>query len=83
VYVANKHEYQSQGELRTHLSYNETKVYIQKHMMSVKYRHLLLLFFYKLFIPIYAFLPALQYLKNASAIEVRSRPSQGTENMVV
>jgi len=47
-----------------HLSYNETKVYVQKQMMLVKSRHLLLLF-YKLSITIYAFLPALQNLKDA------------------
>jgi hypothetical protein len=44
-------------------------------MMSVKYRHLLLLF-YKISIPIYAFLPALQTLKNAPAVEVHSSSSQ-------
>jgi hypothetical protein len=43
--------------------------------MSVKYRHLLLLF-YKISIPIYAFLPALQTLKDTSAEEVRFRSSQ-------
>jgi hypothetical protein len=40
--------------------------------MSVKYRHLLLLF-YKISIPINAFLLALQNLKDTSAVEVRSR----------
>jgi hypothetical protein len=54
-----------------HLSYSETKVYIQKRMMSVKFKHLLLLF-HKISIPIYAFLPALQNFKNVSAVEVRS-----------
>jgi hypothetical protein len=44
-------------------------------MMAVKSRHLLLLF-YKISIPIYAFLPALQNLKNASAVEVCSSSSQ-------
>jgi hypothetical protein len=44
-------------------------------MMSVKYGHILLLF-YKISIPIYAFPPALQNLKNASAVEVRSSSSQ-------
>jgi hypothetical protein len=44
-------------------------------MMSVKSRHLLLLF-YKISIPIYAFLPALQNLKNVSAVEIRSSSSQ-------
>jgi hypothetical protein len=44
-------------------------------MMSVKSRHLLLLF-YKISIPIYAFLPALQNRKDASAAEVRSSSSQ-------
>jgi hypothetical protein len=43
--------------------------------MSVKSRHLLLLF-YKISILIYAFLPALQNLKNVSAVEVRSSSSQ-------
>jgi hypothetical protein len=43
--------------------------------MSVKFRHLLLLF-YKIPIPIYAFLPAMQNLKNVSAVEVRSSSSQ-------
>jgi len=44
-------------------------------MISVKSRHLLLLF-NKLPIPIYAFLPVLQNLKDASAVEVRSSSSQ-------
>jgi hypothetical protein len=44
-------------------------------MMSVKYWHLLLLF-YKISIPIYAFLPALKTLKSASVVEVRSGSSQ-------
>jgi hypothetical protein len=44
-------------------------------MMSVKSKHILLLF-YKYSIPIYAFLPALQNLKYASAVEVRSSSSQ-------
>jgi hypothetical protein len=44
-------------------------------MMSVKSRHLLLLF-YKISIPIYAFLPALQNFLDASAVEVRSSFSQ-------
>jgi hypothetical protein len=44
-------------------------------MMSVKSRNILLLF-YKISIPIYAFLPALQNLKDASAIEDRSSSSQ-------
>jgi hypothetical protein len=35
-------------------------------MMSVKPRHLLLLF-YKIFVPMFVFLPALQNLKNASS----------------
>jgi hypothetical protein len=39
--------------------------------MSVKYGHLLLLF-YRISIPIYAFLPALQNLKDASAVEACS-----------
>jgi hypothetical protein len=43
--------------------------------MSVKSRHILLLF-YKVSIPIYAFLPELQNIKNASAVEVRSSSSQ-------
>jgi hypothetical protein len=43
--------------------------------MPVKSRHLLLLFC-KIFIPIYAFLPALQDLKDASVVEVRFSPSQ-------
>jgi hypothetical protein len=42
---------------------------------SVKSKHLSLLF-YKIFAPIYAFLPALQNLKYASSIEVRSSSSQ-------
>jgi hypothetical protein len=62
------------GEGQTELSYNETKVYIQKQIMSVKSRHLLLLF-YKISIPIYAFLSPLQNLKDASAVEVRSSSS--------
>jgi hypothetical protein len=49
-------------------------VYTQK-LMSVKSKHLLLLL-YKISIPIYAFLPALQNLKDASAVEVRSSSSQ-------
>jgi len=44
-------------------------------MISVKSRHLLLLF-YKIPIPIYAFLPVLQNLTDASAAEVRSRSLQ-------
>jgi hypothetical protein len=44
-------------------------------MNSVKSRHILLLF-YKISIPIYAFLPTLQTLKYASAIEIRSSSSQ-------
>jgi hypothetical protein len=44
-------------------------------MMSVKSRHHLLLL-YKISIPIYAFLPALQNLKDASAVEVRSSSLQ-------
>jgi hypothetical protein len=36
----------------------------------------LLLLLYKISIPIYAFLPALQNLKDASAAEVRSSSSQ-------
>jgi len=44
-------------------------------MMSVKSGHLLLLF-YKISILIYAFLPALQNLKDASAVEVCSSPLQ-------
>jgi hypothetical protein len=51
------------------------KVYIHKKMISVKSRHLLLLL-YKISIPIYTFLPTLQNLKNASAVEVRSSSSQ-------
>jgi hypothetical protein len=43
--------------------------------MSVKSRQLLLLS-YKISIPIYAFLPEFQNLKNASAVEVRSSSSQ-------
>jgi hypothetical protein len=43
--------------------------------MSVKSKHLLLLS-YKISILIHAFLPALQNLKNASAVEVRSSSSQ-------
>jgi hypothetical protein len=43
--------------------------------MSVKSRHLLLLL-YKISFPIYAFLPALQNLKDASAVQVRSSSSQ-------
>jgi hypothetical protein len=58
-----------------HLFYNEIKVYIQKQMMSVKFRHILL-FSYKVPIPIYAFLSALQDLKNALAIEVHSSSLQ-------
>jgi hypothetical protein len=45
-------------------------VYTQKEM-SIKFRHILLLF-YKISIPIFAFLPALQNLKDASVVEVRS-----------
>jgi hypothetical protein len=44
-------------------------------MISVKSRHLLLLF-NKLPIPLYAFLPVLQNLTDASAAEVRSSSSQ-------
>jgi hypothetical protein len=44
-------------------------------MMLVKSRHLLLLF-YKISFPIYAFLPALQNLKDTSAAEIRSSSSQ-------
>jgi hypothetical protein len=50
------------------------KAYIQK-VMSVKSGHILLLL-YKISIPIYEFLPALQDLKDASAVEVRSSSSQ-------
>jgi hypothetical protein len=46
-----------------------------KKKMSVKCRHVLLLF-YKISIQIYAFLPALQNLKDASAVEVRFSSSQ-------
>jgi hypothetical protein len=51
------------------------KEYIQKQMKSLKYRHILLLF-YKISIPIYAFLPTSQNLKDASAVEVCSSSSQ-------
>jgi len=44
-------------------------------MMSVKSRHLSLLF-YKISIPIYAFLLELQNLKDASVIEIRFSSSQ-------
>jgi hypothetical protein len=44
-------------------------------MMTVKSKHFLLLL-YKLSIQIYAFLPALQDVKNASAVKVRSSSSQ-------
>jgi hypothetical protein len=44
-------------------------------MMSVKLRYLLLRF-YRISIPIYAFLPALQNLEDAPAVEVRSSSSQ-------
>jgi hypothetical protein len=44
-------------------------------MLSVKSRHLLLLIL-KIPIPVYAFLLALQNLKDASAVEVRSSSSQ-------
>jgi hypothetical protein len=44
-------------------------------MMSIISRHLLL-HFYKISIPIYAFLPALQNIKSVSAVEVRSSSSQ-------
>jgi hypothetical protein len=44
-------------------------------MLLVKFRNLLLLF-YKMSIPIYAFLPALQNLKDAPAVEVGSSSSQ-------
>jgi hypothetical protein len=40
--------------------------------MSAKSKHLVLLF-YKIFIPIYAFLPALQNLEDVSAVEVCSK----------
>jgi hypothetical protein len=43
--------------------------------LSVKSGHLLLLF-YKFYIPIYAFLPAMLSLKDVSAVAVRSRSSQ-------
>jgi hypothetical protein len=43
--------------------------------MSVKSWYLLLLF-YKISIPIYAFPSAMQNLKNATAVEVRSSSSQ-------
>jgi hypothetical protein len=43
--------------------------------MPVKSRHLLLLF-YKISIPIYAFLPALQNLIDASVVEFRFSSSQ-------
>jgi hypothetical protein len=43
--------------------------------MSIKCRHLLLLF-YKISIPISAFLPASQDPKNSSAVEVLSSSSQ-------
>jgi hypothetical protein len=54
---------------------HETKMYIQKLVISIKSRHLLLLF-YKISIPFYAFLPALQNLKHVFAVEVRSSFSQ-------
>jgi hypothetical protein len=44
-------------------------------MTTVKSRSLLLRF-YKIFIPIYVFLPELQNLKYASAVQVRSSSSQ-------
>jgi len=44
-------------------------------MMSIKSRHLLLLF-YKISIPIYSFVPALQNLEDATALEFRSSSSQ-------
>jgi hypothetical protein len=43
--------------------------------MSIKSRHLLLLFF-KISILIYAYPPALQIVKDNSAVEVRSNSSQ-------
>jgi hypothetical protein len=43
-------------------------------MISIKSRRFLLLF-YKISIPIYAFLPALQHIKNSSPVEVRSSSS--------
>jgi len=46
-----------------------------KQMMSVKSGHLLLLSC-KISIPVYAFLSALQNIKNASEVQVRSSSSQ-------
>jgi len=66
---------QSHRRKWAHLTYNELKVYIQKQIMSIK-SGLLLLLFYKISIPIYAFLPVLQNLKDASAVEVHSSSSQ-------
>jgi hypothetical protein len=43
--------------------------------MSVKYM-LLLVLLYKISIPIFAFLPALQNRKHACAVEIRSNSSQ-------
>jgi len=51
------------------------KAYIQKQMISAKFGHLSLLF-YKIFIPIYAFLIALRNTKNVPAVEVRFSSSQ-------
>jgi hypothetical protein len=58
---------------------NEMKVYIHKQMMSIKSRHLLLLF-YKISILIYAFLLVLQNLKDASVTEVHSSSLQPALN---
>jgi hypothetical protein len=41
-----------------------------------------LLLFYRISIPIYAFLPALQNLKNASAVEIRSRSAAASHGFL-
>jgi hypothetical protein len=51
------------------------KVYAQKQIILIKSRHILSLL-YEISIPIYAFLPASQNRKHASAVRVRSSSSQ-------
>jgi hypothetical protein len=65
--------YECRAESNEH--YSEKKIYLQRQMMSIKSRHLLLLLS-KISIPICAFLSAFQNLKDASAVEVRSSSSQ-------
>jgi hypothetical protein len=71
--------YEDPTESNEHIYRTMKRRYTLKKQMSVKSRKLLLLS-YKISIPIFTFLPALQNLKNASAVEVSSSSSQPTSH---